>query len=205
MVLSKLQRDIENIYSLRAFDPVELYLMTANELRQTNPELPHLPQVLFQEKEGEALLGIYLSEETRRNLEIGGLENATLEDFCTATEEISHFVYLTHCASSEKKVSLLDLEVQAEVDKFLLATHYFGKDRRLFSRLFETIAFRSHLSEPEKYRYEEANRLGAKMARWLGSAVKSGGLAGNTLEFLRNFYRMQSHDKLNKVEKMKGI
>lgn len=205
MIFSQLQRELEKIYSLQNFAPVELFLMTKEELSQANPSSLHKPQVLFQERDGEAFLGVYLGEETKRRLEQNGVEKAPLHDFCLATEEISHFVYLSHCASLEKKVSLLDLEVQAEVDKFLLASRYYASDPRLFPKLFQEVEFRKELDSKEHQRYQEANRLGAKMAKWLQTKIRTRELGASVLGFLRNFYRMESQNKLNKVEKMKGM
>ena len=44
-----------------------------------------------------------------------------LQDFLLAVEGVSHFVYLVHRARQERPVSAVELELQAEVDKYLVA------------------------------------------------------------------------------------
>ena len=46
------------------------------------------------------------------------LDEANFADFCLAVEGVSHFVYVALRAARERPVSPLELELQAEVDKF---------------------------------------------------------------------------------------
>jgi hypothetical protein len=115
---------------------------------------------------------------------------------------VSHFVYLATRAAAGRGVSLLELEVQAEVDKFaLLLLHLWRRglrrtSRALRGRLFERVRYGAHLGAEERARYEEANRLGAAYARWLeGRYVEDADIEG-LLRELRASYRLGGGEKL---------
>ncbi len=66
---------------------------------------------------------------------VGALNEGNLAEYCTALEGVSHFVYSTWRLDRDLPVSLLELETQAEVDKyavtvFLLADQQGGVIRR---------------------------------------------------------------------------
>ena len=42
-----------------------------------------------------------------------------MEDYWTALEGVSHFVYFAWNAGYDKPVSILELEMQAEIDKYI--------------------------------------------------------------------------------------
>ena len=43
-----------------------------------------------------------------------------MECFCLALEGVSHFLYLIWNASFDRSVTLLEMELQAEIDKFVM-------------------------------------------------------------------------------------
>ena len=47
------------------------------------------------------------------------LDDRNFSDFCLAVEGVSHFVYVALAAARQRPVSQLELELQAEVDKFV--------------------------------------------------------------------------------------
>jgi hypothetical protein len=72
-----------------------------------------------------------------------------------------------------RRVSLLELEMQAEVDKYASALALMVSQRHgrfphaLHTRLFHRIAFAPHLDAESRRRYEEANRCAARYCRTL--------------------------------------
>ncbi len=71
---------------------------------------------------GELRVGLFLSAEAIAQLGRGHREPWTarrLAGFCQAAEGVSHFLYLHHRAQASRPVSLLELEAQAELDKYL--------------------------------------------------------------------------------------
>jgi hypothetical protein len=129
------------------------------------------------------------------------LTGAALGDYCQLAEGVSHFLYLTRAASQERTVSLLELEAQAEVDKFVLCLlARWGEGvgawgQELLRRLFDDVRYRPHLTGEERWRYEEANRLSRTYCRRLlrhGAARRLDAL----LSELRYSYRLGAEAKL---------
>jgi len=136
------------------------------------------------------------------------LSEANLADFCTALEGVSHFHYLVWCAGRERHVSLLELELQAEVDKYVSALQLMLQQRagrfpaELFERLFDRTAFLPHLPPHERTRYEEAHRFAARFCRRLEERFlrRRRARPEALLAELRTFYRLGRHAKLRHAE-----
>ncbi|MFH1263321.1 MAG: hypothetical protein V1495_07775 [Pseudomonadota bacterium] len=189
LIVRELQRLLERIYRLGAQPPIEHFLISAADLRSWLPEgADPKPQILIQEADGEVFLAVHLAPE--------GLEPKNLADFLSAAEETSHFVYLLWRAANEKPVSLLDLELQGEIDKFLLASAYFDGESDLFARIFGKFSWLGKLSEEAKARYAEAQRLGGKFVRSLGAIAGGVGPTPGILRSLREFYRLGSQKRV---------
>jgi len=154
---------------------------------------------LFEEKD-QVSLGVYLGELRLRRIERQGLERTNLADFCTAAEEVSHFSYLLWSARNRRPVSLLDVELQGEIDKFLLASLYFSRKEDLFQRIFERVSFDRRIQRLGRLRYREANRLGGKFCRTLGELFDRGGTRRAALAHLRAFYRMNTQSRLARID-----
>jgi hypothetical protein len=207
-MLGELQRALEVIYGVTAPARVEDFLLPRAALARLG-QAPGASEALLVRQHGDELdVALYVSPEVMARLPSLGADGARgfldglLPDFSTATEGVSHFVYLTLQALLDRTVSLLELEVQAEVDKFATALLHLWKhgERRLSpqlrSRLFEQVGYRSELSAQERERYGLANRLARGYARFLDARfVAPGGLEG-LLRELRRSYRLRSAEKL---------
>jgi hypothetical protein len=114
-------------------------------------------------------------------------------------EGVSHFVYVANRARQELPATQLELELQAEVDKFVLLVLErvpFPRDQayEVHSRLFERV---SYLHEPGTElgdRYRTANDLAARFVRRL--MVRQGAA---THAALRRFYRAGQAEKIRLV------
>ncbi len=132
------------------------------------------------------------------------LSEENLADYCTALEGVSHFHYFVWSAGRERTVSLLELELQAEVDKYASALRLMLEQRsgrfpgELFERLFERVAFLPTLSAVERGRYEEAHRFAARFCRRLEERFlrRRQARPEAMLAELRAFYRLGRHAKL---------
>jgi hypothetical protein len=133
------------------------------------------------------------------------LTEDNLADYCTALEGVSHFVYSTWRLNSDLPVSLLELETQAEVDKyaitvFLLAAQNGGAHypAQVHARLFDRVSFDERL-EPDQYeRYRTAHRCAAHYCRRLERRFVNRGVAKieALVRELRRFYRLGNTAKL---------
>jgi len=68
-------------------------------------------------------MSLYLDPELLERLDradpMERLHDGNVADYWTALEGVSHFLYLAWNAGHDKPVSLLELEMQAEVDKYV--------------------------------------------------------------------------------------
>jgi hypothetical protein len=212
VTLGFLQEQLESINGVRA-PRVGRFVVSRAEARAAAGE-PRAPEALIvHERDGELRLGLWLDEEVRLALRRAGPDSrprlvarTLLAKLAAAAEGVSHFVYLATCAAAERPVSLLELEVQAEVDKFaLLVLHLWRRGRRHLSpelrrRLFQPAGYRPHLGAEERERYIVANRLGGGYARWLEGRFVVRGDAEGLLRELRRTYRRGAGDKFAYLE-----
>jgi hypothetical protein len=212
MVLQGLQSLLERLYDVDIDYDVYDFLVTdrgvvpglvpAAVTRDTEEEL------LLAETADGAGIALYLDPGLLRRLEgadpVGTLTEGNLADYCTALEGVSHFVYSAWRLDRDLPVSLLELETQAEVDKyavtvFLLADQQGGGyPAHVHPRLFDRVSFDKRL-EPDQYaRYLTAHRSAAHYCRRLERRFVTRGVARieALVRELRKFYRLGSAAKL---------
>ena len=213
-VLSGMQALLGRLYDVEVHYDVDDFLVTdrsaltdfapANDSRQPDEEL-----LLAQTEDGTAGVALYLDPDLLRRLEqadpLGSLNDGNLADYCTALEGVSHFVYTTWRLEGDAPVSLLELETQAEVDKyaatvFLLAHQQGGGDypAQVHSRLFDRVSFDARLEPEQADRYRTAHRCAAQYCRQLERRFVQRGQARieALVRELRKFYRLGSTAKL---------
>lgn len=168
-------------------------------------------QVLIQETEVGAELGVYIDECVTARLvnhnPMQQLCDANLADFCTAIEGISHFQYLVWCLEHARQVSLLELELQAEVDKYAVATWlvlHQGNGRfhpGLHQRMFSQVAYLPGLQHDASRRYLEANRCAARFCRRIDERFLScrQPRVERWLGELRRLFRSSHHEKVRRT------
>ncbi|HKQ12449.1 MAG TPA: hypothetical protein VJT80_03390 [Steroidobacteraceae bacterium] len=134
-------------------------------------------QVYVVEEAQGVRLGLFLDRGVLERLEqrdpLDALDEDNLADFCTALEGVSHFHYLVWSLARGRNVSLLELELQAEVDKYASAVALMTRQQAgrfpgaLHARLFHAVSFLPELDEISRRRYQEANRHAARFCRSL--------------------------------------
>jgi hypothetical protein len=138
---------------------------------------------------------------------IDQLTDANLADFCTALEGVSHFQYLSWCIEHGRSVSLIELELQAEVDKYTTALWLLLKQtcgyfpHGLHARMFSHVSFAKGLDPLALNRYEEANRHAALYCqqldqRYLRCRQRR---VEKWMRELSGFYRSSHHAKLRRA------
>lgn len=130
-VLSRLQRGLETLYRVDTQLDVEAFMVdeAARETAlagadgQAGTARRPREQLLVEQDRGELRLALFVDADALHNLRKNdpahGLRTSNLGDFLLAIEGVSHFVYVAVCAAEDRSVSALELELQAEVDKFV--------------------------------------------------------------------------------------
>ncbi len=134
------------------------------------------------------------------------LHHGNIADFCTALEGVSHFLYLTWNAGYQRGVSLLELEMQAEVDKYVSTAMLFGDQRKgripeeLYRWLFEDPVFDGSLDEESLNRYRNASYYASKFCSRIEAHFFRERRHGSLMNELRRFYRLTQRDKIRRIE-----
>ena len=205
--LRQLQRLLQSVHGVEA-SAVERFLVTAEEKSRLAPGQGD-DEALFLRASlelGELDLGLFLSDEVLAQLgrpQRDPWSLPRLRGFCAATEGVSHFLYLCHRAEARRPVSMLELEAQAELDKYLCvllqlwATGRRAASAELRRRLFGTLSFRSGLTRQEGERYRLASALAAAAARVLEARFVVSGRLEALLREVRRLYRLGGGEKLS--------
>jgi hypothetical protein len=131
---------------------------------------------------------------------VDGSRAPTFDELCQAIEGVSHFLCLAERARRELPVTQLELELQAEVDKYVLLTHG-GRSppalaARVRARLFESVHY-LHAEHTERgARYRVANDLAARFARRLEASFARHGRLEPIRAALRRFYGAGQTEKI---------
>jgi hypothetical protein len=199
-MLDAIQEHLEAIYGIRAEYRASDFLVDTEAARRLGASGRAREELLVSESHEGLELALYVEPALLARVAAHGPE-ADMGDFCEVAEGVSHFVYVAHTARQERTVSLLELEAQAEVDKFAVCTLLrWGSQAgrwagELVGRLFERVQLRAHLTEGERWRYLEANRLAKTYAERLLPLVRAGRL-DRLLAELRHGYRLGAEAKL---------
>lgn len=134
-------------------------------------------RVFVVEEEQGVRLGLFIDSDVLARLArrdpLAALDQDNLPDYCTALEGVSHFHYLVWSLARGRNVSLLELELQAEVDKYAIAVALMTRQQSgrfpeaLHARLFHAVSFLPQPDEISRHRYQEANRHAARFCRSL--------------------------------------
>jgi len=212
MLVRELQALIATLYDVPVEHDVGDFLITnaaqAAALQGRSGVPPTDEQLLIAEDEDGVELGLYVDSAVlgrlREHCPLRELNEGNLADYCTALEGVSHFHYFAWSAQCRREVSLLELELQAEVDKYASALRLMLAQRQgrfpqeLFHRLFEGASFLPHLGDEDRHRYAEAHRFAARFCRRLEERFLRPRRARPEamLAQLRSFYRLGRHAKL---------
>ena len=171
-------------------------------------------RLLISEYEDGMDLSLYISEHVYKHLEnshpINLVKQGKHFEFCLMLEGVSHFLYVVWNANHNKQVTLLEMELQAEIDKFILMQSLIDRDENqdddsinhLRSWLFEKHSYDSELQSKELERYEQANYYAGKYCMALQQNYKLTGLNRELLNDLRRLYRMSQQEKMRYINKL---
>ncbi len=206
-MLARLQRGLETLYRLRPEAEVSGFIIDEEARNAAGVARSPREQLLLQEDEDGLAIGLYLEPGIMSKL--GDQEAALLVqgqlfgDFMMLLEGVSHFVYLAFKAGCDHRVSALELELQAEVDKYvtcILSTDQsLSQSEGLRRRLFEDIEYDTDLSHDEQERYRVANNNALRYSASLERRFVSENRVTDMLVELRHFYRMSLPRKMQLI------
>src|SRR5688572_17899612 len=169
---------------------------------------PAVEKLLIVEEEGELSVSLFLDPAMLARLDAGdGLDRLThhsVADFWNLAEGVSHFTFLAWSAAQDRAVSPLELELQAEVDKFVLAALAARAERPNHALLplhrlqFEEATLDPALAGDERDRYATANRY-AKDYCWELAGTLAAARHNELRTELRRFYRLSRNDKFHRI------
>jgi hypothetical protein len=187
--LRAVQRRLEHFYALEGAPDIALFVRTGE------PE--HRETLLVRQTEDEVEVALVLPP-------LGDLPpleelDAHADDrWLQVVEGISHFVYVAERARINLPATRLELELQAEVDKFVLLTLSRGRldrreVRRLHGHLYERVRFLHPAGSEDGDRYRLANELAARFV----ARCFDRGDPWSAVDTLRRFYRSGQTDKIH--------
>jgi hypothetical protein len=203
-VAVNVQRRLETLYALEPEAPVTDYLIPPSEVA-------HLPgggsRTLVSQEGGVVRVGVVLDEATGAHIERADprerLDTGNLGSFSTLTEEVSHFLYVLFRARSERPMIWFELELQAEVDKYLIALFFLSLQNEGAAdglrASSSTGTARGGASAESAARYHEASRLARRYCGWLESRFLRGGRLADLARETRRFWRLGQREKLETI------
>lgn len=212
-MLRSLQRLLETIYDAPSGHDVCDFLVT---------ERRHLPlerrvhaaeeELVLVQQRRRAYLMLYIDSAVLARLReqdpLRALDGGNIADFWIVLEGVSHFSCLMWNAGHTRGISLLDLELQAEVDKYVASfwllrmqdpTH---RPRELHHTLFVRTHVNPDLPPARQHIYMKATHYAARFCSALQSSLLSSRSAQRrgAIAMLRRFYRLTSTEKLRYIE-----
>lgn len=202
--LPRMQRGLEALYRVETGVEIDDFMIGGDARDQLAPTRRPREQLLVCEHDGAMELALFIDPAVLANLDRHDpghqLDERNLGDFLLAVEGVSHFVYAVCCARAERPVSQLELELQAEVDKYvscLLATAPDpAMSATLRRRLFADIGYADDLDADERDRYRAANDNAHRYTGWLERTYVAARRIPEMLAELRRFWRLGLAGKL---------
>ena len=214
--LRRFQDHLAQLYGLDLEHDVDDFLITSAELarhldRSENPRDIEEKLLVVQE-EDDLALSLFVDGSVVDRLGDDDphqtLHDGNLNDYCTALEGVSHFLYLVWNAGRERSVRQIELEMQAEVDKYLAVNDLLARQQRptpaagLHRWLFHAPRFDLRLNPDERVRYFDANYYAARYCyqleqRYLRPPLRRG---DDLCDEIRDFYRLPFQQKIHRIE-----
>lgn len=195
---------LEAIYRIEAPDVTQFQIDQGQLESVMGDSLRNADEWVLARSSKEGLeLAVFIADAHLKALEeAGSLANAALgafPAFCAATEGVSHFLMLVERARREEPVTMLELEAQAEVDKFVCASlHHPNLSNEWWGRLFRKASLADDLGPEEVKRYQEAGRLAAGFCATLDQTPHVDAL----LHLLRRFWRDSGAQRLERMRRL---
>lgn len=173
------QRRLASLYRLEVPVEVASLLMPADRARELLGSRGPRSGVLVVEEGGDLWMGLYIHP-------------ADQADAGTLVEETSHCVCLAWHAAQGRRVSRLILELQAEVDRYVLDRVAGGEGLAHFRE----VRWADWMDPAARQRYERAHAVAWRYCRSLSRRFPRPGDAPRLVSEVRRFYRAPAEAKL---------
>jgi hypothetical protein len=214
MVLRALQDLLATIYDAPIEHDVGDFLVTSlAAYPDLESDTATDEQLLVASDGAELELGLYVASEVLDRLAdanpLTALTGANLADCWTALEGVSHFHYLAYHAGHDRAVSRLELETQAEIDKYV-ATLWLLREQapghfplELHALLFARCRIDPRVGAERASLYRRASAYAARYCRRVERMLQRAATSGRdgVTNELRRFYRLSGSGKLAQLER----
>jgi hypothetical protein len=214
MILRHIQDLIGGIYDVPIAHDVYDFLVTERTgLPQVAPHASADEELIIVEERDAVGVSLYLDPELLERLQRADprerLDADNVADYWTALEGVSHFVYFAWNAGHDKPVSILELEMQAEVDKYVASFELLRRQSpgrfpaELMRLLFERTHVNPNLTRSRQRMYRAASRYAERFCRQLERGLRDSRaeLGRDVLAQLRRFYRLSDGRKMAHIER----
>ena len=213
MLLKQIQNELATIYETPlAYDIYDFVITDARLAAALTPSTAshnNQERLLIQPTLDDPRLSLYIDSNVLDRLyaddPIVSLHSGNFDEYLVALEGVSHLHYVLWNVEHDNAVSLLELELQAEVDKYVACAKLFSDQhagdipRSLHQALFDAAAFDASLNEEAQVRYQEANYFAAKYCAELRRRFPGHHGQPSFLRELRAFYRLTQNEKIQRI------
>jgi hypothetical protein len=180
----RIQDALERVYGLERVAAVDEFVVEGGAGERE--------ALLLREEDGALEMGLRLPQ-----LEA----EAELDTTCQIIEGVSHFVYLVERARVRRETTQLELELQAEVDKWVIlgasiSSFDARRSAQLRKRLYEAVSYAEAEGTETGDRYRVANDVANRFVRRLERWYVDGARFRELRAELRTFYRLGQEEKL---------
>jgi hypothetical protein len=187
---SRIQARLSRWYGIEDAPAVDPFIEPVDAGRET---------LFLRDHDGELEILLYLPRAAVQR--DAGAPAPSFDELCQVIEGVSHFLFLAERARRELPTTHLELELQAEVDKYLLLSHdaagfHPARAARVRAQLFEKVTY-VHSADTERgARYRMANDLAARFTRRLETLFARHGRGEPMRAVLRRFYGAGQAEKI---------
>lgn len=214
MLLEQVQNQLEYLYGIGLSERAQNYLINRKQALKyfqahSGEKIPK-ELLLVRQNGGDTLhialfLDVKLLANLARHNPFESLNDKNLSDFCVLIEGVSHFVYFLWKAHRRQNITQLEMELQAEIDKFLMLFFYLrsggerGFSNQIFEALFEDFKLFESLSQEREERYLTASSLAVRYCHSLKSRYMGNEKVEQLLSEIRQFYNYSQEEKIKHI------
>ena len=215
-MLAQLQNELACLYEIDAPCDINQFLIqdraTVAALNLPIAQQAAQEQLLICQDSEQVNIALYIDRAVLTVLQQAvakpGINTEQLNAYWLAIEGVSHFLYLTWRLQHQRPVTQLELELQAEVDKFICTTYLLSQQLSpeympdVHTALFANTLLHQKLTAEQRVRYRTANRYAAKYCLALHKQLQRSGVVAHCINELRRFYRLSQQDKLRRINSL---